>query len=168
MDQPAGVGVRVPWDKIDVVDRGFGECWVYRGGYNGHWLRFSRAFWREHFGENPQRSEGRGFNHVCEIHGEKNLCLNPEHVFVGDWSTNAKTFHERRKQAGKTHYNSEESRQRVVDANSAPKSFEHKQALSVSAKNRWADPKEHIRQKCSKCGRMIHPLWVKRHAREHE
>ncbi len=161
---PQYANLPFPWHKVEEADRGHDTpCWWWQGSYSGYFLRRSRSLWIAVIGDHPRRSEGRSFNHLCEVHGERNLCVRPDHVVIGNWSTNGKLHHALRREAGVPHW-SDEGRERVRAAAARERSAEHRAALSASASERYERLRDE-RVTCPECGKPYHPLWIGRHRR---
>jgi len=92
-----------------VVDRGFGACHIpisegprSRGKPMVKWSKRIVAHLESTIGV---RGPGEMYQHTCEIHGtswrgRKNVCINPDHVSIGNHSTNTQTMHDLRVAAG--------------------------------------------------------------------
>ena len=77
------------------VDRGFDTlCWVVRTG-------MGKPHFRRWFADTVgDLSDGEIYLHRCERRGERNQCIRPSHIEIGDKSKNAKHMHALRVAAG--------------------------------------------------------------------
>ena len=84
------------WRRVEVADRGFDSpCWIARKGVKSH--SDIRARLNELVGE---CGDNEVHMHTCERWGEKNRCINPEHIRVGTRSENQQHWHDLRAAAG--------------------------------------------------------------------
>jgi hypothetical protein len=87
-----------PWE-YDEVDRGYETaCWIVRAkNKTGIHPRAGLTNWFSRF---LLRGEKGVFQHLCEQWGEVNCCARLSHIVVGTQSSNAKHWHQLRREAG--------------------------------------------------------------------
>jgi hypothetical protein len=103
------------WHELTEIDRGYETtCWMKLGRpvvNAGDW--HSRRLWEQTIGKRPT---GHWFFHLCEIYGQPNQCVRPDHITITEPAVNAQHHSTLRVAAGADHMTTA-GRQLVADSN---------------------------------------------------